>query len=114
MKRLKVLWDDLHPELGHFNKKYLRQQYTYITQIGYILEMQTNDEEISIITENPERLSAIRNDNITEINTTPPQNNIKNEIIINSLIYSSAVTLKQHLSNANLKFTNNTKSTELK
>ena len=83
MKRLKVLWDALHPELGHFNKKYLRQQYTYITQIGYILEMQTNDEEINIITENPERLSAIRNDNITEINTTPPQNNIKNEIINN-------------------------------
>ena len=32
MKRMKVLWDDLHPELSYFNGKYLRQQSTYITQ----------------------------------------------------------------------------------
>ena len=32
MKRLKNLWDTLHTELNHFNKKYLRQQATYIQQ----------------------------------------------------------------------------------
>ena len=34
--------------------------------------------------------------------------------IVNSLIYSCAVTLKQHLNDVNLKSTNNTKSTEPK
>ena len=37
MKLMKVLWDDLHPELSSFNGKYLRQKSTYITQSGYIL-----------------------------------------------------------------------------
>ena len=35
MKRMKVLWVNLHPELSYFNGKYLRKQSTYITQRGY-------------------------------------------------------------------------------
>lgn len=54
MKRMKLLWDDLHPELSNFNKKYLRQQSTYITHRGYILETQTNNnEETNLIAKNP-------------------------------------------------------------
>ena len=30
MARMKTMWDELHPELNHFTKKYLRQQATYI------------------------------------------------------------------------------------
>ena len=60
MKRMKVLWDDLHPELSYFNGKYLRQQSIYITQRGYILETQAeNDEETNVIAENiTEMISA--------------------------------------------------------
>ena len=54
MKRMKVLWDDLHPELSYFNRKYLRQQSTYITQRDYVLEIRTeHDEESNVIAENP-------------------------------------------------------------
>ena len=50
MKRMKVLWDDLHPELSSFKGKYLRQQSTYITQRGYILETRAeHDEETNVI-----------------------------------------------------------------
>ena len=50
MKRIKVLRDDLHPELSYFNEKYLRQQSTYITQRGYILETRAeHDEETNVI-----------------------------------------------------------------
>ena len=74
MKRMKVLWDDLHPELSYFNGKYLRQQSTYITQWGYILETQTeNDKETNLIAENPVGLSTAENDNIIEMITTPLQ-----------------------------------------
>ena len=74
MKRLKVLWDDLHPELSYFNGKYLIQQSTYITQRGYILETQTeNDKETNLIAENPVGLSTAENDNIIEMTTTPLQ-----------------------------------------
>ena len=60
MKRMKVLWYDLHPELSYFNGKYLRQQSIYITQRGYILETQAeNDEETNVIAENiTEMISA--------------------------------------------------------
>ena len=74
MKRMKVLWDNLHPELSYFNGKYLRQQSTYITQRGYILEIQTeNDKETNLIAENPLGLSTAENDNIIEMITTPSQ-----------------------------------------
>ena len=54
MKRMKVLWDDLHPELSYFNGKYLRQQSTYITQTDYVLEIRTeHDEESNVNGENP-------------------------------------------------------------
>ena len=53
MKRMKVLWDDLHPELSYFNGKYLRQQSIYITQRCHIFETQAeNDEETNVIAEN--------------------------------------------------------------
>ena len=60
MKRMKVLWDGLHPEISYFNGKYLRQQSVYITQRGYILETQAeNDEETNVIAENiTEMISA--------------------------------------------------------
>ena len=74
MKRMKVLWDDLHPELSYFNGKYLRQQSTYVTQRGYILETQTeNEEETNVIAENPVGPSTAENDNITEMIRTPSQ-----------------------------------------
>ena len=74
MKRIKVLRDDLHPELSYFNEKYLRQQSTYITQRGYILETRTeNNEETNIIAENPVGPSTAEIDNITEMISTPSQ-----------------------------------------
>ena len=74
MKRMKVLWDDLHPELSYFNGKYLRQQSTYITQRGYILETRTeNDQETTVIAENPVRPSTAENDNFTVMISTPSQ-----------------------------------------
>ena len=182
MKRMKVLWDDLHPELSYFNGKYLRQQSTYVTQRGYILETQTeNEEETNVIAENPVGPSTAENDNITEMIRTPSQaesvyetvrtinskelygtlrrdfeanykvyelmetertelttvrkkpneeelsliNLIAKEYLdketsskqlsfelINSLIYSSAVTLKQYLNDTTLKSSNDRISTE--
>ena len=74
MKRMKVLWDDLHPELSSFKGKYLRQQSTYITQRGYILETRTeNDQETTVIAENPVRPSTAENDNFTVMISTPSQ-----------------------------------------
>ena len=74
MKRMKVLWYDLHPELSYFNGKYLRQQSTYITQRGYILETRTeNDQETTVIAENPVRPSTAENDNFTVMISTPSQ-----------------------------------------
>ena len=74
MKRIKVLRDDLHPELSYFNEKYLRQQSTYITQRGYILETRReNDQETTVIAENPVRPSTAENDNFTVIISTPSQ-----------------------------------------
>ena len=74
MKRMKVLWDDLHPELSYFNGKYLRQQSTYITQRGYILETRReNDQETTVIAENPVRPSTAENDNFTVMISTPSQ-----------------------------------------
>ena len=82
MKRLKVLREDLHPELSYFNGKYLSQQSTYVTERGYILETRTgNDEEINVIAENPVRPSTAENDNITEmISTTSQAENIQETI----------------------------------
>ena len=74
MKRMKVLWDDLHPELSYFNGKYLRQQSTYIIQKGYILETRTeNNEETNVTAENPVGPSTAEIDNITEMISTPSQ-----------------------------------------
>ena len=74
MKRMKMLLDNLHPELSYFNGKYLRQQSIYITQRGYVLEAQAeNDEETNVITENPVGSSAAENGNITEMINTPSQ-----------------------------------------
>ena len=65
---MKVLQDDLHPELSYFNEKYQRQQSTYITQRGYILETQAeNDEETNVNAENPVGPSTAENGNITEM-----------------------------------------------
>ena len=52
MKRMKVLWDNLHLELSHSNEKYLIEQSTCITQRGYILETEMNND---VIAENPLR-----------------------------------------------------------
>ena len=50
-----------------------RQQSTYITQRGYILETLTeNHEEINVIAEYPVRPPTSENDNITEMTSTPP------------------------------------------
>ena len=74
MGRMKVLSDDLHRELSYFNEKYLRQQSTYITQRGYILETRTeNDQETTVIAENPVRPSTAENDNFTVMISTPSQ-----------------------------------------
>ena len=74
MERMKMLWDNLHPELSYFNGKYLRQQSTYITQRGYILETRTeNDQETTVIAENPVRPSTAENDNFTGMISTPSQ-----------------------------------------
>ena len=74
MERMKMLWDNLHPELSYFNGKYLRQQSTYITQRGYILETRTeNDQETTVIAENPVRPSTAENDNFTVMISTPSQ-----------------------------------------
>ena len=74
MERKKMLWDNLHPELSYFNGKYLRQQSTYITQRGYILETRTeNDQETTVIAENPVRPSTAENDNFTGMISTPSQ-----------------------------------------
>ena len=74
MERMKMLWDNLHPELSYFNGKYLRQQSTYITQRGYILETRReNDQETTVIAENPVRPSTAENDNFTVIISTPSQ-----------------------------------------
>ena len=74
MERMKMLWDNLHPELSYFNGKYLRQQSTYITQRGYILETRReNDQETTVIAENPVRPSTAENDNFTVMISTPSQ-----------------------------------------
>ena len=71
-KRMKVLWDDLHPELSYFNGKYLRQQSIYITQRSYILETRAeNDEETNVIAQNPFGPSTAENGNITVMISTP-------------------------------------------
>ena len=181
---MKVLWDDLHPELSSFNGKYLRQQSTYIIQRGYILATRAeHDEETNVIAENLVRPSAVENGNITEMISTPSQaenvyetvrtidnrelyntlrrgfeanykvykwietertdlttmrkkhneeelsliNFIAKEYLdketfskqlsfefINSLIYSSAGTLKQYLNDTTLKSSNERMSTEQK
>ena len=38
MKRMKEEWDNLHPELSHFNPKQLRQQATFVASKGIILD----------------------------------------------------------------------------
>ena len=38
MKRMKEEWDNLHPELSQFNAKQLRQQATFATSKGIILD----------------------------------------------------------------------------
>ena len=71
---MKVLWDNLHPELNYFNGKYLRQKSTYITQRGYILETRAeHDEETNVIAENAVGPSTSENGNITEMISTPSQ-----------------------------------------
>ena len=66
MESMKLLWDDLHPELSYFNRKYLRQQSTYITQRGYIPDTRTeNDEETNVIAEKPVRPSTAKNNMIS-------------------------------------------------
>ena len=184
MKRMKVLRDDLHSDLSSFNGKYLRQQSTYITKRGCILETRAeHDEETNVIAENPVGPSTTENGNITEMISTPSQaeneyetvrtidnrelydtlrrgfetnykvyepiqtdraelttvrkkpneeelsliNLIAKEYLdketsskqlsfelINSLIYSSAVTLKQYLNDITLKSSNDQISTEPK
>ena len=72
MKRMKVLQDDLHPELSYFNGKYQRQQSIYITQRGYIPETRAeNDKETNVNAENPVGPSTAENGNITEMISTP-------------------------------------------
>ena len=184
MKRMKVLRDDLHFDLSSFNGKYLRQQSTYITQRGCILETRAeHDEETNVIAENPVGPSTTENGNITEMISTPSQAENEYETVrtidnrelydtlrrgfetnykvyepiqteraelttvrkkpneeelslinliakehldketsskqlsfelINSLIYSSAVTLKQYLNDTTLKPSNERMSTEPK
>lgn len=58
MKRMKNMWDNLHPEFSYFTEKYLRQQALYITQKSYIRETQTvanNNENITDQNNSPER-----------------------------------------------------------
>ena len=38
MKRMKEDWDNLHPEISHFNPKQLRQQATFAASKGIILD----------------------------------------------------------------------------
>ena len=39
MKRMKEEWDNLHPELSHFNPEQLRQQATFVASKGIILDV---------------------------------------------------------------------------
>ena len=58
MKRTKNLWDTLHPELNHFDKKHLRRQATYIQQRHSIPETQmvaNNNKENQIVENTPVR-----------------------------------------------------------
>ena len=66
MRRLKILWDTLHPELNHFKEKDLKQQATYIQQKHYILETQTvgNNKEENQIVDN----TAVRQDEEEDTN----------------------------------------------
>ena len=78
MKRLKKLWDTLHPELNHFNEKYLRQQSAYIQRGHYILETQTfanNNEESQIVDNTAVRQDEVEDtvDDIEKQLNTPPQ-----------------------------------------
>ena len=45
MKRMKVLWDELHPELCTFNEKQLRQQATFVEKKGLISTTNVTAEE---------------------------------------------------------------------
>ena len=38
MKRMKEEWDNLHPELSHFNSKQLRKQATFVASKGINLD----------------------------------------------------------------------------
>ena len=92
MKRMKVLWDDLYPELSYFNGKYLIQQFTYIIQRGYILETRTeNEEETNVIAENLVGPSTAENDNITEMI-------LFIVFIVNLFIVDNKNTIKKNLS----------------
>ena len=74
MKSMKLLWDDLHPELSFFNGKYLRQQSTYTTPRDCILKTKMkNDEETNVIARSLARLPITEKDNITEMISTPLQ-----------------------------------------
>ena len=61
MKRLKLYWDDMHPELQHFNEKQLRQQASFVEKKGLTLESNlrtdiSNTESIPEIDEHPEEI----------------------------------------------------------
>ena len=75
MKKIKNLWDTLHPELNHFNENYLKQQTTYIQHRHYNLETRTvanNNEENQIVDNTPVRQVEVEdtaNDIDEHINT---------------------------------------------
>ena len=118
MKRLKNLWDALHPELNHFKEEYLRQQATYIQQKYHFPKTKTvanNNAESQIVGNTPVRQDKVEdtNDIDEKLNTSlQVRNRLQNEQIINKKL---SETLRNMLSINCMKYKSLTemKRTEL-
>ena len=86
MKRLKLYWDELHPEYNHLNEKQLRQQTTFVEKKKLVLD---SNLETGIREEWAENLIDQVNQNNIENSTENSQNIPDVENIIDENLFNN-------------------------
>ena len=79
MKRMKEEWDNLHPELSHFNPKQLRQQATFVASKGIILDANLSNTAPKPSSTPSQQSSTTVNQNSNN-NTSPISNESEDHI----------------------------------
>ena len=47
MKRLKILWDEIHPEFNEFSEKHLREHACYVVKKNLVLKNNHDNQQHS-------------------------------------------------------------------